>query len=296
MVLIFLSFSIPARAGLLETINESYVDSVNDLPAAQGSPAIAWQQQGNIRAWVDIVGFRDLAFINGAFYVPGDPANYAIVQYDAKGTPPGIFDSIKKTVSVSGSGNNIIASLHVILKWHTIYCDNKGCYVNGRFTEEKDFTDSEISPRPFYSDAESVRVHDIEYNHSIIVQRLLYLNTSPLITKYNVSIPNGSINHRLQIAQIYYTKKGIPYANYSVFDTWNTQGKGINLQYEAVIIDDLNKPYSIQAYTPFGLLATTPTITKSNNTWSPEKTFPSFTFLIIFIFGVLFTGLFFMRS
>jgi hypothetical protein len=295
VVLIFLSFSIPARAGLLETINDSYIDSVYDLPA-QGSPAIAWQQQGYIRAWVDIVGFRDLAFINGAFYVPGDPANYAIVQSDAIGTPPGVLDSLTKTISFSQSENNLTACLNVLLKWHVICCDKSGCFVCGRFSEAKDFTDTEISPRPFYPDAESAQVNDVEYNHSIIVQRLLYLNTSPLITKYNISVPNGSVTHRLQIAQIDYTEKGIPYANYSVFDTWKTQGKGINQQYEASVIDDLNASYSIQAFTPFGLLTTVPTIIKSNNTWSPEKTFSSFTFLIIFIFGVLVAGLFLMRS
>lgn len=294
MVLIFLSF--PGRAGLLEMINDSYVDSAYDLPVSQGTPDIAWQQQEHIKAWVDIVGFKDLAYINNAFYTPGDPAKYAIVQYDAVGKPPGIFDSIDKSMSVYQSGNNTIASLHVVLKWHVICCGEDGCWVCGRYKEEKDFTDSELSPYPFNPGHESIHVNDINYNHSVIVQRRLYLNISSFITKYNISIQEGSITHRKQIGQIYFNEKGIPYANYSLFNTWDTQGKGINRQHDAVIIEELNKSYSIQAYTPFGLLAISPTITKTNNTWLPEKTFSPFTFLIIFIFGVMFASLFYMRS
>ncbi len=296
--IIFLLFSV-SSSGLLDQINNSYIDSVYDLPEIQGLPEIKWQQKDHIRAWIDIVGFRHMAYINGAYYVPGQPANFTIVQYEVK---PKLcsncqLTSIKKSLSVIDTGNVTTASLSVVLKYDEIIvvCDKSSCWENQiPYTETAVFQDSELSPLIYDADKEHVQIKEVNYNHSLYAEKLIYVNTSNLITRYNVSIDNGSVLHRLQIGEIQYTKKNIPYANYTVFDIWKQSGTGINYLDKAVVTQNINDSYNLQAYSPFGQVNNT-NITVSYNTWTPEKAIAHFTFLIIFVLSVAFFGINKMR-
>jgi hypothetical protein len=125
--------------GLLDMLNDSYIDSVYELPDSSGSPAINWQQSGNIRAWVDIVGFKNMAYIDGSYYVPGRPADYSIVQYEAKSVYLCgwcVLVSLSKTVSVYDKGNNTIAVLNVRLRYNEVItnCDDS-TFIAGKFWE-----------------------------------------------------------------------------------------------------------------------------------------------------------------
>ncbi len=292
---ILILFISPAGAGLLEDINNSFIDTVDELPQSEGNPEIVWQEGQYISAWIDIVGFKNMAFIDNAFFVVSNPDESAIVQYGVElKKVPGTYDGIDKSINIYQSNNNTIASLHTILKWHVTCCDKNGCWVCGRYREEKKFLDSEISPFIFNSSNEYIRVNDVYYNHSFIIKRFLYLNYSSLITAFNVSIANGSVNNRVKVAQIYYTRKGIPYANYSFFSVLDVKGKGIRTQNEAVVIDDINEVYKVEAYSPFGVLNITPNIYFVNKSWTPEKTFPQFTFLFVFIIITAFLAIYFM--
>ena len=52
----------PASAGFWEDVmSQTYINSVSELPITTGTPEIKWQESGYIRAWIDIVGFRNLA-------------------------------------------------------------------------------------------------------------------------------------------------------------------------------------------------------------------------------------------
>ncbi len=296
--LIFLLFSV-SSPGLLDQINDSYIDSVYELPDSSSTPEIAWQQKDHIHAWVDIVGFRYMAYIDGNYYIPGSPAVFAVIQSDAYGSfPKGlkctcIVDSIKKDISVSSAGKYVTAVMHVTLNWHETLCDQDSCW-NEYYIETGTFQDSELSPLIYNPAQEHVEINEVNYNHSLYAEKLIYANTSNIITRYNVSINNGSVLHRLQIGEIQYTRKNIPYAKYTIFDTWTQKGTGISYLYTAAVIQNINGSYNLQAYSPFGQVNNTNT-TVTNKTWSPEKAIEHFTFLIIFILGVAFFGINKMR-
>jgi hypothetical protein len=294
---VFFMFS---SLGLLDMLNDSYIDSVDDLPIASGSPSIKWQQSRNIRAWIDIVGFKNMAYINRAYYVPGNPADYAIVQSDAQAVylcSWCVVVSLKKTVSISDQENLTTAILRVELHYNEVItnCDDSGCWYNViPHTETATFKASEVSPLIYDATKERVQVSEVNYNHSLYAEKLIYVNTSNLITRYIVTTSKGSVLHRLDLAQIDYTNKNVPYANYSAFDTWEVNGTNISYQYKAAVLDDVSSTYSIQAYSPFGPVNNV-SISTSEKIWTPENAISSFTFLIIFIVSVAFFGISKMR-
>jgi hypothetical protein len=235
-------------------IQNGYIDDVYTLPAAQEQPLINWQESDHTKAWVSILGFKEMAHINGADYVNGDPGIMAIVRGDATGSPPGISDGIEKSITsyYNPLTKEVTATIHTILKWHKICNDSKGSFVCGRETETKDFVTTITSPKIFTPSIESINITDLSYNHSQITQRRLYIQTSDLISYYKVTTPNGSIAHRIQIGQPDMNIYGIPFANFSSFETWNATGTGISYQGNVIVLSSLNETYSIEAFTPFG--------------------------------------------
>ncbi len=305
-VAVFLLFSV-SSLGLLDQINESYIDSVSELPISSGSPDMVWQQQGHIRAWIDVVGFRNMAYINGNYYVPENPADAAIVKNDVqvqlssnvKGLERYVcywcqLDSMTKSISSRVDGKNVVATLTVTIKWHETL-ENSGGEQRIDYVEIAEFQDSELSPLRYDVTKEYVEINEVNYNHSLYAEKLIYVNTSNLITRYNVSIDNGSVLHRLQIGEIQCTRKKIPYANYTIFDTWKQSGSSISYLDKAAVIQNINGSYSLTAYSPFGQVNNTNT-TVTNITWSPEKAVAHFIFLIIFILSVAFWGVNKMRK
>jgi hypothetical protein len=288
-----------ASGGLLQDIQDNYIESVYDLPAAQEAPLIQWQQANHVKAWIHILGFKEMARINGLDYVNGDPAKLAIVRGSAEVMGiSGIFDSLDKSITAERipETKEVKALLHTLLKWHTEYCDDKGCFVNGRFSEDHDFNTIVPSPEIFTPSLEEIHIIDLTYNHSEIKQRRLYINTSPLITHYIVTTPNGSIKRRLQIGQVDFNLYGIPYANFSSFETWNITGEGITNQGNTIVLSSLNESYSIQAFTPFGEIQhLEPIITYKEDNWQPSDSIASIVFFIIFVLMVLFGAAYYMR-
>jgi hypothetical protein len=63
ILLVSLSFATIASAGLLDDIQNGYIDDVYTLPAAQEHPNINWQEQDHTRAWISILGYQELAYI-----------------------------------------------------------------------------------------------------------------------------------------------------------------------------------------------------------------------------------------
>jgi hypothetical protein len=293
-----LSFATIASAGLLDDIQNGYIDDVYTLPAAQEKPVMNWQESDHTKAWISILGYREMAHINGKDYVNGDPGDLAIVRGDAIGTPPGISDGIEKSIEAKyiWIDKTVTVRLHTILKWHQICNDSKGSFVCSREKEEKDFIITVPAPKVFTPALESINITGLAYNHSQLRQRILYIETSDLITYYKVTTPNGSIAHRIQIGQPDMNIYGIPFANFSAFNTWNISGTGIINQGDAIYLSNLNETYSIEAFTPFGnIYNLKPTITYKEDNWKPSDSIASITFFIIFVLSVLFGGVYYMR-
>jgi hypothetical protein len=224
-----------AAAGLFDILNETYINDISELPFSSGTPTVSWQQSGNIRGYVDIVGFRNLSRDGEKYFILGDPAILAIVAGDAIGRPPGILDSLAKTVSLTQSGNNLIASLHVVMKWHTIYCDDKGCFINGRFTNTATFQDIEVIPDQFDT-VLNPWVNITEYNNTLepkISIQVTNVNSNEISVTYG----NKSITHTSKIYHVEQTEKGIYYANASDLEAWDIKGQGIARFSDSIIIN-----------------------------------------------------------
>jgi hypothetical protein len=278
----------PASAGFWEDVmSQTYINSVSELPITTGTPEIKWQENGHIRAWIDIVGFRNLSRDGDKYYILGDPATEAIIQYDAIDLQYGYLDGLEKTVSFSQSGNNLTASLHVVLKWHTVYCDKDGCFINGRFTEEKDFIDIEVVPERFiFPGNQSVTLK--QYNGSVYKPQVLNFNLSPGITAYSIATNNGSITQYLKVGQVAYTSKNIPYMNLTATNHYEQSGRDISkLNNEVVFNSNLS---SIEFYTQYGKLNGA-NITKIV---MPETSIKSAVFGLIYIVVVFLGGLYVM--
>lgn len=235
MILAVMAMIPISSAGLFDILDELYISDISELPFSSGIPTVSWQESGTIRGYVDIVGFRNLSRDGENYFILGDPASLAIVAGDATGNPPGIFDSLDKSFSLTQSGKNLIASLTVVLKWHTIACDDKGCFVNGRFTDTAAFQDIEVIPNQF-DNAISPRVDITEYNNTIEPKILININD---INGNGISLNcgNKSLTHNSKSYHVEKTEKGIYYANTSDLEAWDIQGQGIARFGNSIIIN-----------------------------------------------------------
>jgi hypothetical protein len=150
IAIIFSSSFSTVRAGLLEELNRTYVTDVYELPHYSESelrPDIVMTTSEHLQGWIDIVGFENMANISGTLYVNGDPAANAVVRGSAgiESSPNGINTELTQEISVKQVGVNIIATLHAVLKWQTLSCDDKGCWISGSFTETHDWVRQEAT-------------------------------------------------------------------------------------------------------------------------------------------------------
>lgn len=301
-------FSFISIHGSASFLNPQYIDTIAELPESHPvpdmvvTPDLNWldeycdddETSRNCPfGWLDIVGFRNVARINGIDYINEPVQDAAIVQYKTYIIINGRFflDKWFYDLRFSESDSIVTANLRATARLCQIGFDGFRFCIN----ETLELSDSEPAPKQYDPDAEILRLRDVKYNHSAISQRLIYVNASPMVTKYIISTSAGSLTRRLQVAKADFTRKGIAYANYSWIDAWQVKGKGIDRIYEAAGIQGENTTYEFKAYTPWGTLNKDPELTNVSYQWSPEKTFSSFVFLFIFILGCSFIGIYLMR-
>ena len=245
----------PVSAGLLEELNSTYITDVSGLPPYKESelrPDIQMTAVDHLQGWIDIVGFQELANISGILYIHDDPAENAVVQGSARiwRQPSGINIKLTQSISVKQVGVNIIATLHAVLKWDTVSCDEDGCWISGRFTETHDWIDSEISPSQFtFPGPQNMTMEQFPGFHPVSLIHFSYLNDS--IIFFNISTQNGSVEHLLNIGMVELTNKGLPYMNVTPFSVWRKTGKGIYHQGDDPIMDN-GTITSVFLWTPFG--------------------------------------------
>jgi len=241
VIILCLLFLIPtaiaADKGIFYILDEKFIDNISELPDSVGNPDKQIQTSGNIEAWIDIVGFNKMMRENGLDYVPGNPADHAILQYDAEGTQPGIFDSIEKTISFTQSGNNLTAVLNVKLQWHTKYCDDKGCFVNGRFTETAAFQDTELSPNTYPPLPEDLRVNLTQYNNSLYENIGIHIVNILGLNKYTIQYEDNIATYRLKKAHVEQTAKGVYFANVTPAEFLDLKGKNISRYGNTILLN-----------------------------------------------------------
>jgi len=236
-LLFIIPISFAADNGIFYILDEKFIDNISELPESTGNPDKQIQTSGNIEAWIDIIGFNKMTRENELDYVPGNPVEHAKIQYDAKGTQSGIFDSIEKTISFTQSGNNLTAVLNVKLKWHTQYCDDKGCFINGRFTETASFQDTELSPNTYPQLQEDLRANLTQYNNSLYENIGIRIVNISGLNKYTIQYEDNIATYRLKKAHVEQTAKGVYFANVTPAEFLDLKGKNISRYGKSILLN-----------------------------------------------------------
>jgi hypothetical protein len=245
----------PVSAGILEELNSTYITDVSGLPPYKESelrPDIQMTTTDHLQGWIDIVGFQNMANISGTLYIHGDPAANAVVRGSAKiwHKPSGINTKLTQSISVNQVGVNIIATLHAVLKWETVSCDDDGCWISGSFKETHDWIDTELSPPQFtFPGPQNMTIEQFSGFHPVSLIHFSYLNDS--IIFFNITTQNGSVEHLLNFGKVELTSKGILYMNVTPFSVWRKTGKGIYHQGNNPIMDN-ETITSVFLWTAFG--------------------------------------------
>lgn len=233
-------------------LNITLVDSAKDIPVTSGHPNVIKQESRNIEGWIDIVGWKDMIRENGIDYVPANPADYAIIQYDAKDT--GVFGvtKIDKSITIYQSNNLTVAELNVDLYWKSISCDNNGCWQVPHH-DKAQFNDAEISPVQYKQMNKELKINIIEYNNSIAPKSVISVY-APDASKISVSYINNTLTHYLKLIALNYTDKEIAFGDVSYISTWKNEGNLITHIGEDFVINSTNVNYNdlvIKASTPY---------------------------------------------
>ncbi len=233
-----------SSATMFDEIDQPYIQSVDELPYSLGNSNDVWQQNQNenIAGYVTILGFRNMTKRNGTYYLFGDPESLAIITMDAKGSPKndGIIDKLDKSISLSHSRNILIASLNVVMKWHTIACDKRGCYITGRFQDRALFQDSTIIPEQIDMNYSNISIEIIKYNFTLLNKSYAEVDFNhDLYDRYTYSTPNGTLEHIYRVWRVEQTAKGIYFANETIIDIIKSK----NISHARDIIDIRNETY-----------------------------------------------------
>ncbi len=253
-LLLLLFLAVPVSADLFEEmLNQTYVQSASEMPAFTGTANVQEQHYKHIIAWVDITGFKGEIIENGVHYIHGNPADSAIVQYDAYfNMPKGqqcytcTLDSIKKTITVSQSGNYTVATLTVVLKFHETLCAQNSCWLE-YYEETGTFQDRALSPQQ-YPPLEPPQVDIIEYNNTI-QEKISVSVTAKNVSIIEVNYGNKTAKHFLKYFAVENnTGEAVK------TDTWELSGLG-RIQNTIIMDTDLStldySELNVTIYSPY---------------------------------------------
>lgn len=221
-----------------EILETEYLDFAHALNySSVYDPDKTVQHSRHIRGWIDIVGYDNMTLIDGLYYIPGAPEDYAIVKHKTWDT--GLYwnnnlDYIKITDErILTDGKNTTAEIDIHLLWH--HSELKSRMVNGKsrpyisktyYHEYATFIDTEIAPKTFIpSDYSNVSVDVVIYNNSVSPKTTFkVLNIPEHTISINYTYDNELIIYHKGIATQEYTDKNCPYMQINSTDIWEDDG------------------------------------------------------------------------
>lgn len=251
-----------SQANSFDELNTAFVSSVNQLPPineASLTPEKNWQPSNSyfsenckrskspyfVSVWIDIIGFEQMAKIDGVYYTNETPA--AIIRYEAIACTLGYPRYPVKweyKLDTYQQDNQFVGKLTATA---VLYYRYNGIIIYDNIT--KIVYDYELIPSTYNTSSIPRLIIHESINSS---KRLLEVNIDDAVTYYHVKTKNGSATKFIKIGQIAYTEKGVPYANFSITQhtIWNSTGYGVYHQGTEVTLDNSN--FSFSAKTPFG--------------------------------------------
>lgn len=270
----FFLFCSVSSAGVLEDfLGQKYIESAHELKfSGIYHPEKAEQTHQHIQGWVDIVGYEDMIYSNGMFYIQN--GSNPIIEYGV--WDRGLFwdnnlDWIHITNErVSTIENITTAEIDIHLLWHKSTLKSRTIngiprpWIHKDYTNEyTTFTDIDIAPMYYpTTDIDNTSIEIIIYNNTINPKTSIkILNLSKSILFVNYSYNNESIVHHFGTATQEYTDKNCPYMNITLDDCWEDQGNLSQFNGHVIIpsmnfsIDNLtitlNSPYNYTEITNY---------------------------------------------
>jgi len=252
-------------------------------------PDVNWYESGYIRGWIDIVGFRELIWENDTDFVPGNPSDFVVVQYDAVTQVPGSVTKLLKSVQVSQANNFTIATLAVDLYWKSTICDEDSCWEVPHHNKAQ-FQDSEKSPQTYnLTMKEPLNVMVTFYNNSYSPKAVV--NTGKNNRTYSERyIYNGKqIEHFSKKGYVRTNEKGVKYITYYDADIWEDSNETLfSRMDDSVVVNTVNfnlSDLTVVAVYPYGYEAESTSYNYSRIDYSWGNTFsPAFFFIALPIF------------
>lgn len=272
-----------AQANIFDDMNSSYFANVSFVTYDESLyvPDQAVQSSGNIKGWIDVVGFRDVVKMGGIDYINGSPSDKAMVQYASWAviTVPICSSSIQNSMTKTISGSNTVASLSVKLVWESKHCGRSGCTCV-EHTEFTTFSDSEPSPIQYPApDCINLTIH--EYSN----KKVIYFNKSKWITGYNLTTRNGSVSE-IKAGNLEHTSKDVPYVNFTAPQVITNLSGKMNRFGDGYMME--NASFSTQFYTPYYELNLSQNITVIKH---ESTSIQPFMFYFVFIVAVILFGI-----
>ncbi len=238
--------TVSADVDIFDILDEQFITDISELPYSPGTPEMNWQQQGNIRGWVEVVGWKNLSRKGTEYFISGNPDKLAIIAGDATGSPPsgygnGAMISLTKSISSHVDNGYLIATIDAKLTWFLTCTDRWGTFNCGQRSQIATFQNMVKIPEQA-GNLSNPAILITEYNNSLnprtSIEAANMQNISMIIYTYN----NESMTNYRQSAQVERTENGIYYANITDTNIWTASTPHLTQMANKVIIKNSTDP------------------------------------------------------
>jgi hypothetical protein len=156
---------------------QEYWDGDWTIASEQGKPVKNVKSNKHIRAWIDIIGFKNESIINDTRYVNGSAKAFAIVRRDAWHTPVnGVVVSFTTAYSIDDSmtanatnneTNTTTATQTTNFHWKYKVCTMYGCHWVHVYEGPLTVSSTVPAPENFTTRIPDVCVHIKSYNRTV---------------------------------------------------------------------------------------------------------------------------------
>jgi hypothetical protein len=228
--IILLIVSIPsAEAGVIEDakavkfvtdlLGREYWDGDWIIASEQGTPAKSVKSSRHIRAWIDIIGFKDESVINETRYVDGIAKDFAIVKRHAWHTPVnGKVVSFTSTYNIADGHDMTTATQSTTFHWKKKKCGVFGCHWV-HYWEYLTVSHTTESPENFTTRIPNMCVYIKSYNRTFNPVTYIYIQPEMHPSMEDVMISrvryNGSnISRYAQVGWVMKNDRGTEYVEF----------------------------------------------------------------------------------
>ncbi len=254
-----------------DMLTQPYVDNVSDLPPATNlkpdetlTPGDDWfedhctgdTQNNCVFGWFDILGFKNTVQTGDGYYIAGNLADSAIIQYKTYIRINGryLFKDWIYDLQKYETNGNFCARLTATAVLYQI--DSSG-YISYDYPSQT-FQKCIAKPKQYPQMSNNSPVFITIYNFSFEPKTTIrfVIDNS---TKTTVSYHNNSLIHSRFLGHVEYTAKGVPFMNLSPVDSWDRQGDQVSHIGNEFMINGTADPKDIivQASSPFETITLT---------------------------------------